>query len=283
MKWTEKRHHDVLERGLCRHLHRVRLAHIIDQVAAIERRAASRLRILDAGCGDGVITGSLRESFPQARVVGVDADAVRLERARRSCRGVVFARADVDRQPWSASAFDVVICHHVIEHVPDDAAVLKECRRVLRPGGSLILGIPHEGGLVGRILRRLHRRLYAEGEHVNFYTIRDMRARLLEHGFTQVEVAKFGFLFPHYYVHLLLLSNALTFRVGHLISQYVDGTADSLIFLATKPPPPPRPESVAAAGRDDTRPAGRVLYDPDFGGLSQQESGPREGTRASAR
>ena len=234
MKWTKKRHYDVLETGICRNLHRVRLAYILDQITAAKRQNLNPLRILDVGCGDGVITKRLRDRFPEAEIEGLDIDGVRLDRARAYSQGVTFRQGDVNSLPYDECIFGIVLCHHVLEHVVDDTQVIKECHRVLVPGGLLILGIPHEGGIIGKILRRMHSKLYAEGEHINFYTISGMRKLILEQGFISVKYDKFGFLFPYYYVHLLLLWNSLTFKLGHLISQYIDVTADSLIFIARK-------------------------------------------------
>lgn len=234
MKWTEKRQYDTLEVGLCRHLHRMRVEGIIKAIHAAKRAAKHPLQVLDVGCGDAVITKRLRDAFPHEAIEGVDLDEVRLARARAYCPGVTFRIGDVAALPYESGRFDLVLCHHVVEHVPEAARVVAECHRVLVPGGTLILGIPHEGGLIGRILRRMHRRLYEEGEHINFYTIPEMVERIRRQGFTDVTYAKFGFLFPNYYVHMALASFRPTFLLGHWISQRLDITADSLIFVGRK-------------------------------------------------
>lgn len=232
MKWTDKRHYDVLETGICRNLHRVRVGHILNLIADTKAKANRPLRILDLGCGDGVITKRIHDRFPEEIIVGIDIDRVRINRARLLCQKAAFLQADTRFLPYSKHIFDILLCHHIIEHVADEVRFLCECRRVLIPGGTLILGIPHEGGMIGRILRRMHSKLYAEGEHLHFYTIAGMRRLLIEQGFSAVEYAKFGFLFPNYYIHLVLLSNSLTFKIGNFISQHIDFTADSLIFIA---------------------------------------------------
>jgi SAM-dependent methyltransferase len=234
MKWTEKRHYDVLEAGVWKHLHKVRVGWILEQVRHERRRYTGGFRILDVGCGDGVITKRLHMAFPDVEVIGVDLDHIRLRRAVEYCPGVTFCQSTVEALPFAKDVFDLVLCHHVIEHVPHDGLLLGECRRVLGPTGLFILGIPHEGGIIGRILRTLHRRLYAAGEHINFYTIANMRSLLNNAGFKDVTYAKFGFLFPHYYLHVALVWNRLTFAIGHWISQRFDTTADSLIFAARK-------------------------------------------------
>ena len=252
MKWTATRQDDVLERGLSKHLHRARVAHLIGEIGRESARTGPFLRVLDVGCGDGVIARRLRQQFPHASLTGLDADEVRLARARSHCPGVAFEAGNVTAMPYSNAAFDIVLCHHVVEHVDDDDAVLRECRRVLRPGGLLLLGIPQEDGAIGRWLRRLHRRLYAEGEHVHFYTIRSMTEALERYGFTGTRVAKFGFLAPQYHLHILLTWLWPTFMLGHWVSQRVDATADSLIFSARNGAETVAPAALAAAqtGRD---------------------------------
>src|SRR5262245_32026727 len=51
-------------------------------------------------------------------------------------------RADITDLPWAANSFDLVICNHVLEHVPDDRRAMSELYRVTRPKGLAILQVP---------------------------------------------------------------------------------------------------------------------------------------------
>jgi SAM-dependent methyltransferase len=51
--------------------------------------------------------------------------------------------ADLTRTPFADNSFDVIICSHVLEHVPDDAAAFREIYRILKPGGSALLLTPY--------------------------------------------------------------------------------------------------------------------------------------------
>jgi 2-polyprenyl-3-methyl-5-hydroxy-6-metoxy-1,4-benzoquinol methylase len=74
----------------------------------------------------------------------VDATAAEQARTRHGLRVHLGALADV---ALSGSTFDVVAMNHVIEHVPDPLALLKECRRILKPGGRLIAVTPNVNSL----------------------------------------------------------------------------------------------------------------------------------------
>jgi SAM-dependent methyltransferase len=99
--------------------------------------------VLDIGCGTGEITARLAERFPQASFVGIDLDEQHLARARTRCAAssprVRFETGDALDLSFDDAAFDLVVCRHLLQAVPDAARVLAEMRRVLRPGGRMHL------------------------------------------------------------------------------------------------------------------------------------------------
>jgi SAM-dependent methyltransferase len=115
-------------------------------------------RVLDAGCGGGGMPLSLAEHAEF--VVGIDpidrfSDAgVRLGR-ERGMTGLQFVRADGMALPFAAGEFDLVLSHAVIEHVADAPLYLRECRRVLKPGGQIFLSTAPYLSFAGAHLPRL--------------------------------------------------------------------------------------------------------------------------------
>jgi 2-polyprenyl-3-methyl-5-hydroxy-6-metoxy-1,4-benzoquinol methylase len=53
-------------------------------------------------------------------------------------------KADICDLPFEDNQYDVILCNHVLEHIPDDTKAMQELYRVLKPGGMAILQIPQE-------------------------------------------------------------------------------------------------------------------------------------------
>jgi SAM-dependent methyltransferase len=103
---------------------------------------AGGLRILDVGCGDGVLDTRLAQAG--ARVTGLDASADMIAAARHRAKAagvdVDLVEGDAGNLPFSAGRFDCVVSVATLCFVDDPRATIREIVRVLKPGGRLILG-----------------------------------------------------------------------------------------------------------------------------------------------
>ena len=109
--------------------------------------------ILDCGCGEATIAMGLAEAVPAGLVVGVDLDKDSLATAggyAASIRRVNFACAVADGRwlPFPDAAFDVVLCHSMLETLGDPASVVAELRRVTKRGGVVGAASVEYGGLI---------------------------------------------------------------------------------------------------------------------------------------
>lgn len=152
-------------------------------------RLAACDRVLDAACG---AAPGLRW-FAGARVpaVGADIAPAALVAARALVPETPLVRADLDAPlPFADGTFSLIVLREAIEHVRDGAATLRECARVLRPGGCVALTTPNRWDL-RRPAYRLRRRAWsgeADPTHTHIYAPREMRDLLRALGFARVRV-----------------------------------------------------------------------------------------------
>lgn len=136
------------------------------------------LDLLDVGCNVGELLMACREFFPSMRLAGVEINTEALNAARRSLPGTDLRVSGAQDLPFADASFDCLTCIEVLEHIPADlrARSLAELRRVLRPGGRLVLRVPHAGAfafLDANNLRfrfpRLYRWLVGQGRRDKTY------------------------------------------------------------------------------------------------------------------
>ncbi|WP_286220360.1 malonyl-ACP O-methyltransferase BioC [Marinobacter apostichopi] len=104
-------------------------------------------RILDLGCGTGWFTRRIAQSWP-CQVTGVDLSPGMIGQASEQSGPVVeWLVADAESLPFPSDSFDVVFSNLMVQWCDDPRTVFAECRRVLRPGGRLVLSTLLEGTL----------------------------------------------------------------------------------------------------------------------------------------
>lgn len=126
--------------------------------AALQARASELLQqarpvdVLDAGCGH-------RMPIPIAedlRVVGIDIDATQL---RPDLHEAIVG--DLQTHDLGVERFDAIICWNVLEHVSDPVLVVRKFVDALRPGGMVILGLPHVASVKGLVTKYTPQRFHA--------------------------------------------------------------------------------------------------------------------------
>jgi malonyl-CoA O-methyltransferase len=122
-----------------------RAATTYDSAAVVQRHICHDLidrlppvpvaRLLDAGCGTGYALPLLRQRFPQAHIVGLDLSPAMLHRVAEPCCRLA---ADLERLPLADAGFDLIWSSLAVQWC-DLAVTLREARRILKPGGTLVL------------------------------------------------------------------------------------------------------------------------------------------------
>ena len=150
-------------------------------------------RVLDAPCGAGALAAVLRDRGYDVYGADVEADAQALLAER-------WQQADLNAPlPWPAETFDAVFSIEGIEHLENRFAFLREVRRVLKPGGTMVLTTPNivmlrsrvrffGSGFYHRDSRPLNEAARHPLHHIGLATFADLRYLLHTSGFRLVEV-----------------------------------------------------------------------------------------------
>jgi len=105
------------------------------------RKIPDQASVLDVGCGTGKALRGLREARPDLKLFGVDIEDTR----KLLPKDVSFSLGSVDRLSglYKENTFDVIVCQHVIEHLPNPVNMILEFKKVLKPGGLIYIETPN--------------------------------------------------------------------------------------------------------------------------------------------
>lgn len=107
-------------------------------------------KVLDLGCADGVFTKEILTKTHASKIIGLDVVASSVKWARKhwkKYKEMSFVVGDAHKLKYKDSEFDAVFALEVLEHVYEPEKVLREIKRVLKPGGYAILLVPSESKL----------------------------------------------------------------------------------------------------------------------------------------
>ena len=161
--------HDSQVTGVVGYFYRMYRAEVLARVDGVDGRD-----VLEIGCGEGMMFDGTSTSPVQ-----MDVSFTRVARAAEKCRYLLCA--DGYALPFVDASFEVVLLIAVLEHTREPWRVLAEARRVLKPGGRVIMVVPNDATMsVGRLLLRKFPIRYPD--HLTFTTPGKMR-RWLADGF----------------------------------------------------------------------------------------------------
>ena len=143
-------------------------------------------RVLDAGCGPGYELLDL-ENFP-SDTYGIDLAESALQIAKDWLPEANFCLADAVVMPFRSNSFDCVICTAVLEHLDEEQgnAAVRECHRVLKPGGTGLMLVPAGKGIGDAI----------NPEHIQSFTYDGFEKLLCDAGFEIIHGQKLGLYIP---------------------------------------------------------------------------------------
>jgi ubiquinone/menaquinone biosynthesis C-methylase UbiE len=146
--------------------------------------------LLDIGCGTGQLLAAAHEREPQAVLAGIDPSSSMLAVARRRVsRSTTLLQAPGEAIPLRSGIVDWLVMTSVLHRVRDPLAVRRECRRVLRPGGTLVLTDWCDDFLSMRLQARWSRLTDRAFRHI--YSALELQAFLIAGGLEVVAIDRY--------------------------------------------------------------------------------------------
>jgi len=187
----------------------------------------SAIRVADIGCSYGKSTISFAKSIPSARIVGIDIERLAVEGAKEKFKrepNLSFLERDARKTGLPRESLDAIVCCQVIEHFTkeDQVKTINEFKRILKPGGVLVISTPD------RFILELQGTAGLQPNHVCELSREEFEELLQNHGFPIVGIYGQGLLKNERhsgirkFLNLLKRYDVLKLRRLHLLKGVVD-------------------------------------------------------------
>lgn len=157
------------------------------------------VRILDFGCGNGTVLREIEKVNSHAVCFGLDVSERAVEAAKRNLpHGTFYKIEDGGKFPLEDASIDFVFSSEVIEHVYDTDNSFLELRRILKPGGGVLLTTPYHGFVKNLLITfsGFDRHFNVTGPHVRFFSKKSLFQLLKRNGFLVLQHGYFGRFYP---------------------------------------------------------------------------------------
>jgi len=144
-------------------------------------------KLLDFGCGVGVLLSQAR--LKEFEVYGIEANLDALEHIRKNSLFPAFETLEEARDKLGPNSLDVIVTHHVLEHVSNPSSILKGLNELLRRDGLIVIVVPHFNSVVRTLpneIPALSWKLIDRG-HKYYYTEQTMKQYLVNTGFNRIQ------------------------------------------------------------------------------------------------
>jgi len=140
-------------------------------------------KLLEIGCGSGEMLRRFSDWGWETEGIDFDENAVKNSRSKN----LKVSQGDLTSQNYDIDSFDAIYCSHVLEHVPDPMGFLKECFRVLKPGGRLVIFTPNAESW-GHSKFKSDWRGLEPPRHLHIFTNKSFELLAKESGFTKYRI-----------------------------------------------------------------------------------------------
>lgn len=171
------------------------LANVKEEVEFINSLPPSK--VLDVGCGLGFLLGAIDDKHQK---FGLEVSSFAADYAKKYA---AIYNTKLEEANFEDNSFDVIVSHHVIEHIENPEIFMQNIRKILKPEGYLILSTPDFDCVCARLFKENYRMLY-DKTHTSLFSFASLKSMLIDFGFEIVDVD-----FPYFKTEYFTRENIL--------------------------------------------------------------------------
>ncbi len=165
--------------------------HAIDALRRSNAAGPGRT-VMEIGCAHGFMLEDIASAFPGTAIIGSDYALPPLEALSKRLPAIPLVQLDLTNASLPDSFCDAIVILNVLEHIEDDETALNHIKRMLKPGGLLVIEVPSSPSLYDEFDRLVG--------HFRRYTMGDLAAKIERAGFTIEKKSHLGFfVFPAFW------------------------------------------------------------------------------------
>jgi len=182
----------------------------LNQLRALEVELGDR--VLEEGCAMGFVIGNVNAKEKH----GIDIEPKSLEYAQRTYPDVAFSVKPAGDSGFQDCFFDSILCLDVMEHVQGDIRLLDEAKRMLKPGGRLVISTPIKGANLLPYAGLLTEKLHKAWGHVRVYGKKELHDLLTSRGFSVVKTREHAYLLTRLVFYAYLKASEMKLKKSGL-------------------------------------------------------------------
>lgn len=157
------------------------------------------LIILDFGCGNGAILKEMALVNPNAKYIGADVSEIALESAKNAFPSASFCKiSDIEKVRLGDQSVDFIFSSEVLEHIFNTENVFMEFRRILKPGGKVLLTVPYHGFIKNILISMFAFSSHFNpiSPHIRFFSKKTLFGLLKKFDFNVIKYGYYGRFWP---------------------------------------------------------------------------------------
>lgn len=152
-----------------------------------------REKILDIGCGEGILEKELRKKTDNGTIYGVDFNVNTKKLNKLKLKNCRFMIGDATKLKFRSNHFDIVFAIDILEHIKNAEKAVKEIKRVLKNNGILVLSGPTES-IFQKLARVLLKGVKGPGAGVHYYNVYSLKKIIEKNDFRKIKSASLPFI-----------------------------------------------------------------------------------------